>query len=101
MKAMTKFLKTTLVGGLLVVLPVWLSLLLLLKAISGALKLLQPIVKMVPQQLVHPDMVRSACWLQFVSPSGCSFGHDLVNRSAIGSMSASSDASRVFGLFAE
>jgi uncharacterized membrane protein len=57
MKALTQFLKVTLVGGLLVVLPVWLSLLLLLKAISSALKLLQPIAKMVPQQLVHPDMV--------------------------------------------
>ena len=57
MKALTQFLKVTLVGGLLVVLPVWLSLLLLLKAISSALKLLQPIAKMVPQQVVHHDMV--------------------------------------------
>ena len=38
-------------------LPVWLSLLLLLKAINSALKLLQPIAKMVPQQVVHPDVV--------------------------------------------
>ena len=36
MKTITKFLKVTLVGGLLVVLPVWVSLLLLLKAIKGA-----------------------------------------------------------------
>jgi len=57
MKALTQFLKVTLVGGLLVVLPVWLSLLLLLKAISSALKLLQPIAKMVPQQVVHHDAV--------------------------------------------
>ena len=57
MKALTQFLKVTLVGGLLVVLPVWLSLLLLLKAIGSALKLLQPIAKMVPQQVVHHDMV--------------------------------------------
>ena len=57
MKALTQFLKVTLVGGLLVVLPVWLSLLLLLKAIGSVLKLLQPIAKMVPQQIVHPDMV--------------------------------------------
>jgi len=57
MKTLIEFLKVTLVGGLLVVLPVWLSLLLLLKAIGSALKLLQPIAKMVPQQLVHPDMV--------------------------------------------
>ena len=57
MKALTQFLKVTLVGGLLVVLPVWLSLLLLLKAINSALKLLQPIAKMVPQQFVHTDVV--------------------------------------------
>jgi uncharacterized membrane protein len=57
MKALTQFLKVTLVGGLLVVLPVWLSLLLLLKAISSALKLLQPIAKMVPQKVVHHDVV--------------------------------------------
>ena len=40
MKTLVKFLKVTLVGGLLVVLPLWVSLLLLLKAINGALKLL-------------------------------------------------------------
>jgi uncharacterized membrane protein len=57
MKALTQFLKVTLVGGLLVVLPVWLALLLLLKAIKSALQLLQPIAKMVPQQFVHHDVV--------------------------------------------
>jgi uncharacterized membrane protein len=57
MKALLEFMKVTLVGGLLVVLPVWLALLLLLKAIQSVLKLLQPIAKLVPQQLVHPDVV--------------------------------------------
>jgi uncharacterized membrane protein len=57
MKTLIEFLKVTLVGGLLVVLPVWLAVLLLLKAINGALKLLQPIAKMVPQQFVHTDVV--------------------------------------------
>jgi hypothetical protein len=45
MKTITKFLKVTLIGGLLVVLPVWVSLLLLLKAIKGAMAMLLPIAK--------------------------------------------------------
>jgi uncharacterized membrane protein len=53
MKTITKFLKVTLVGGLLVVLPVWVSLLLLLKAIKGAMAMLLPITKLLPQWLVH------------------------------------------------
>jgi uncharacterized membrane protein len=57
MKTALKFLKLTLVGGLLVVLPVWVSLLLLLKAINGALKLLLPIVKLLPQTIVHEKVV--------------------------------------------
>ena|SRR5438067_5395591 len=50
MKTITKFLKVTLVGGLLVVLPVWVSLLLLLKAIKGALAML-------PETVVHEKVV--------------------------------------------
>jgi uncharacterized membrane protein len=57
MKTLVKFLKVTLVGGLLVVLPLWVSLLLLLKAINGALKLLLPIAKLLPQTVVHEKVV--------------------------------------------
>ena len=57
MKTLTDFLKVTLIGGLLVVLPVWLSLLLLLKAIKGVLGLLQPIAKLLPQRLSHTNVV--------------------------------------------
>ena len=57
MKTLLRFLKLTLVGGLLVVLPLWVSLLLLFKAIKGALAVLQPIVKLVPQKFVHHDVV--------------------------------------------
>ena len=42
MKTLVEFLKTTLIGGLLVVLPVWVTILLLLKAIKGALNILRP-----------------------------------------------------------
>jgi len=57
MKTVTDFLKLTLVGGLLVVLPLWVTLLLLLKAIKSALALLQPLAKLVPQKYVHHDIV--------------------------------------------
>ena len=57
MKTLTDFLKVTLIGGLLVVLPLWVSLLLLFKAIKAALAVLQPIAKLVPQKFVHHDIV--------------------------------------------
>jgi uncharacterized membrane protein len=57
MKTVTALLKMTLIGGLLIVLPLWVSLLLLFKAIKGALALLQPIAKLVPQKFVHHDVV--------------------------------------------
>ena len=53
MKTLGQFLKVTLVGGLLVVLPLWVSLLMLFKAINGALKMLLPIAKLLPQRIVH------------------------------------------------
>jgi len=53
MKTIARFLKVTLVGGLLVVLPLWVSLLMLFKAINGALKMLLPIAKLLPQRIVH------------------------------------------------
>ena len=45
------------VGGLLVVLPLWVSMLLLAKAIKSTLLVLQPLAKLLPQRLVHPDIV--------------------------------------------
>jgi uncharacterized membrane protein len=57
MKTLTDFLRMTLVGGLLVVLPLWVSLLLLLKAIKSALAILHPIAKLLPQSLVHSNVV--------------------------------------------
>src|SRR5215472_19177112 len=57
MKTLADFLRMTLVGGLLVVLPLWVSVLLLFKVIKGALALLKPIAKLVPQTFVHHDVV--------------------------------------------
>ena len=57
MKTLIAFLRMTLVGGLLVVLPLWVSLLLLLKAIKSALVVLHPFAKLLPQTLVHPNVI--------------------------------------------
>ena len=78
MKTLTDFLRMTLVGGLLVVLPLWVSLLLLLKAIKAALAVLQPIAKLVPQKFVHHDVV-AFCLLVLIC-----FGVDLVVRTELG-----------------
>jgi len=57
MKTLFQFLKTTMIGGLLIVLPVWVTVLLLLKAVKGALAMLRPIAVLLPQSVVHEDLV--------------------------------------------
>ena len=57
MKTLADFLRMTLVGGLLVVLQLWVSVLLLAKAVNSALVVLHAVAKLLPQKLVHPDMV--------------------------------------------
>src|SRR6266478_3594564 len=63
MKAHIGFVKMTLIGGLLVVLPIWVTVLLLLKAVTGALVVLKPIAKMLPQTVVHDSLVALALLL--------------------------------------
>ena len=63
MNALTHFVKVTLIGGLLVVLPAWLTVLLLLKAVKGALGVLRPIAQLLPQSVVHEDLVALALLL--------------------------------------
>ena len=53
MKALAEFLKTTLIGGLLIVVPVYLTLLLLGKALKGMVALLGPIVALLPREVQH------------------------------------------------
>jgi uncharacterized membrane protein len=57
MKTLIRFLKTTLIGGLIIVLPLWVTVLLLLKAINGVLALLRPLARLLPQSVVHEDLV--------------------------------------------
>lgn len=48
MRALAEFIKTTLIGGLLIILPIYVSILLLLKAISGLTALIAPIASRIP-----------------------------------------------------
>jgi uncharacterized membrane protein len=51
MKALVEFLKTTLIGGLLIVVPTYLTALLLAKALGGVVALLAPIVALLPESI--------------------------------------------------
>ena len=53
MKALIEFLKTTLIGGLLIVVPTYLTVLLLAKALGGMVRLLGPVVALLPQGVHH------------------------------------------------
>ncbi len=48
MKTLADFTKTTLIGGLLIILPIYVAVLLLAKATSGLLRLLDPLASRIP-----------------------------------------------------
>ncbi len=48
MRALAEFTKTTLIGGLLIILPIYVSLLLIAKAFSGLLGIMKPITASIP-----------------------------------------------------
>jgi uncharacterized membrane protein len=57
MKGLAEFTKTTLIGGLLVVLPVYLAVLLLAKTLAGVLALLSPVTAQIPATMVFRQVV--------------------------------------------
>jgi uncharacterized membrane protein len=57
MKALGEFLKTTLIGGLLIVVPMYFTLLLLGKALKGIVALLAPIVALLPERVHHFEQI--------------------------------------------
>lgn len=68
MKTIVEFVKTTLIGGLLIVVPAYLTVLLLAKAISGIVRLLGPIVALLPaeehfRQLMAVALVVILCFV--------------------------------------
>jgi uncharacterized membrane protein len=68
MKRIAEFTKTTLIGGLLVILPIYVCLLLIVKSISMAVSLVSPITNQIPaafqfRQLIAFLVVIAACFL--------------------------------------
>jgi uncharacterized membrane protein len=57
MRSIAEFAKTTLIGGILVMLPIYLSILLLLKAISGLMGLVSPITEGLPEALPFREVI--------------------------------------------
>jgi uncharacterized membrane protein len=78
MKALITFLKTTLVGGLVIVLPVWVSILLVLKSLGAATIVVHPIATQLPEKARHPQLLAAALLL-----AAC-FAAGLLIRTAIG-----------------
>jgi hypothetical protein len=57
MKRLVEFLKTTLLGGALVVLPAWLTVLLLLKALMQLQGIVKPVGAVLPESVGHPRVM--------------------------------------------
>lgn len=68
MKALAEFTKTTLIGGLLIILPIYLSVLLLAKAVNGLLALVAPITPQIPasvqfRQVLSILLLTTVCFI--------------------------------------
>ncbi len=68
MRGLAEFTKTTLIGGVLVVLPLWISVLLLVKAMAGVFALLSPVTAQLPasmhlRNIVALLIVVAACFV--------------------------------------
>jgi uncharacterized membrane protein len=57
MSKVMEFSKTTLIGGLLVILPVAVIILLLIKAMTEVQKVLEPIILLLPEKVLLPKMI--------------------------------------------
>jgi uncharacterized membrane protein len=57
MKRFVAFLKTTLLGGVIVVLPAWLAVLLVLKALGHLEIFVKPVSSHLPDSVAHPRVI--------------------------------------------
>jgi uncharacterized membrane protein len=63
MKPIAQFIKTTLIGGLLIVVPAYFAVLLLMKAGAGLVALIAPITALMPESLHHLRQVAAVALL--------------------------------------
>ena len=64
MRAIAEFVKTTLIGGLLIVLPVYIAVLLILKAVQGLVTAVKPITAAIPGS-VEFEETAAKCYCGF------------------------------------
>jgi uncharacterized membrane protein len=57
MRTIAEFIKTTLIGGLLIVLPVYIAVLLLLKALQGIVTAMKPITAAIPGSVKFEEVL--------------------------------------------
>ncbi|HEY5891702.1 MAG TPA: DUF502 domain-containing protein [Chthoniobacterales bacterium] len=57
MKQLVTFLKVTLLGGVLLVLPAWLAVLLLVKALTQLQVFVKPVTTHLPKDVAHPQLI--------------------------------------------
>ena len=57
MRRLAEFSKTTLIGGLLVVLPISITVLLLAKALAGAVAIVSPVTAQIPAALQFREVI--------------------------------------------
>ena len=67
MRTLAEFTKTTLIGGILIILPIYVSILLLIKAFSGLMALVNPITAGIPASVEFRGILASSCLLQYAS----------------------------------
>ena len=70
MRGLAEFTKTTLIGGILVILPLWVSVLLLAKAIAGMLALLSPVTAQLPASMHLRNVVALVIVIVFCFVAG-------------------------------
>jgi uncharacterized membrane protein len=56
-RSLAEFVKTTLIGGLLIILPIYVSVILILKAIQGVISALKPVTAVVPAYIPFREVV--------------------------------------------
>jgi uncharacterized membrane protein len=57
MRTIAAFMKTTLIGGILIVLPVYIAVLLILKAVQGLLAAVKPITAAIPGSVEFEEIL--------------------------------------------
>ena len=57
MRTIAEFIKTTLIGGLLIVLPVYIAVLLILKAVQGLVAAVKPITAAIPGSVKFEEIL--------------------------------------------